>query len=330
VQYLGAGGFLLKRDQDVLLTAPLFSNPSLLEIALDHSVRPDTELIDRYFPLDGEQARAILVGHSHYDHLLDVPYIALRRAKQADIYGSETMARLLAPIARALQAKTPPTRIVVMDKLAGDGRTPGAWQRIGERMRIMALRSAHSPPLALKLRVALTQELQLPVHLWRGGFVPEDLRELPRSPSEWVQGPVFAYLIDFLDEGGQVAFRVYYRDSGATPQSGYAPESLLREGPVDLAILCPGGRPTPQAHPEQTLLQALRPRAVLVAHWENLFVTQDLARAAGAYHAIPSPNAIELADVREFVRRIERLLEPSRAPVYVPCPNWSAFDFDLH
>jgi hypothetical protein len=173
------------------------------------------------------------------------------------------------------------------------------------------------------------QEINLPVYLWRGGFVPEDLKELPRTPSEWVQGTVFAYVIDFLDATGKSGFRIYYRDSGVTTQAAYVPEALLREKPIDLAILCPGGPSSSKEHPEEALLKALNPRAVIVAHWENLFLTQDLARAAGSYHAIPSASAIEIADVRAFVRRIERALAPSRAPTYVPCPNWSVFDFDL-
>jgi len=41
------------------------------------------------------------------------------------------------------------TRIVAVDSLASDGRTPGSWLQVGPGMRIMALRSAHSPPLAL-------------------------------------------------------------------------------------------------------------------------------------------------------------------------------------
>ena len=36
VRYLGVGGVLLSHKTDVLLTAPLYSNPSLLELTVDH------------------------------------------------------------------------------------------------------------------------------------------------------------------------------------------------------------------------------------------------------------------------------------------------------
>ena len=38
---------------------------------------------------------AILVGHSHYDHLMDVPLIARRYVPNATIYGSLTTKRIL-------------------------------------------------------------------------------------------------------------------------------------------------------------------------------------------------------------------------------------------
>jgi hypothetical protein len=34
IKYLGAGGYLIRRGDDVLLTAPLFSNPSLFRVGL--------------------------------------------------------------------------------------------------------------------------------------------------------------------------------------------------------------------------------------------------------------------------------------------------------
>jgi phosphoribosyl 1,2-cyclic phosphodiesterase len=42
--------------------------------------------------------RAILVGHSHYDHLMDVPYIAMTKAKGRNHLRSQTMRHLLSAL----------------------------------------------------------------------------------------------------------------------------------------------------------------------------------------------------------------------------------------
>ena len=132
VRYLGVGGFLLRHGSDVILTAPLYSNPGLVEFAADHQIRPDPMTIDRLFPAEGKAAQAILVGHSHYDHLMDVPYVALDLAQSADVYGSQTTVNLLESIRPKLQARG--HDVFALDKKAldpvegqpGPGRTsPG-------------------------------------------------------------------------------------------------------------------------------------------------------------------------------------------------------------
>lgn len=330
VQYLGVGGFLLKRGSDVILTAPLYSNPSILEVAFNHDVRSDPDVIDRLFPQDADAAKAILVGHSHYDHLMDVPYVALHRAKGADIYGSETAARLLAPIVPALRAKAPATRIVPLDHVAGDAKSPGLWQTVGSGARFMALRSEHSPLFTLKLRVPFERDVSIPFHLWRGGGLSEDAKELPRTASEWLQGPVFAFVIDFLDAAGRPAFRIYYQDSGNEEGIRAIPEALLKEKGVDLAIVCLGGDTEALAgRPVEDILKTLKPQAVVVAHWENFFVSQDIARAMGGFHAIPSASMFQAVDIKRFVQRIKSALQPTRTPYYVPCPTRSVFEFEI-
>ena len=70
-----------------MLAAPLFSNPGLLRTGL-RSIRSDTVLVDRYMSrYDVTGARAILVGHANYDHLMDVPRVALSHAPNARIVG---------------------------------------------------------------------------------------------------------------------------------------------------------------------------------------------------------------------------------------------------
>jgi L-ascorbate metabolism protein UlaG (beta-lactamase superfamily) len=82
--YLGVAGWQLDSAGTTILVDPYFSRPNL-----DGPVVPDAQAISRYAP---ERASLIVIGHSHVDHLLDAPAIAL--ASGAEILGSESTARV--------------------------------------------------------------------------------------------------------------------------------------------------------------------------------------------------------------------------------------------
>ena len=330
VQYLGVGGFLFKRGDDVIMTAPLYTAPGVLEMFLSRELRPNADLINQLFPQDGENARAILVGHSHYDHLMDVPYIALNRAKAADIYGSTNTARMLAPIAAELKAKTPPTKLVSLDLGAGDERSPGRWVSVGSGMRFMALRSEHAPFFTLKINPPFQKGIELPFYLLRGGSLSEDAKELPKGIIDFVQGPVFKFVIDFLDNAGKPAYRIYYEDTGTSTAVRSLPAELLAEKPVDLAILAlDGDAAAMSGKPSEDILSVLKPKAVLVGHWEDFFFSQDLARLSGEFHQIPSASMFQAIDIQGFVKRLKASLKPAGTPYYIPCPTRSIFEFPV-
>jgi len=68
---------------------PFLSRPGLLAVARHHTLHPAHDLIERYVP----RADAILVGHTHYDHALDVPVLAAARRCRA--YGSASLHTLM-------------------------------------------------------------------------------------------------------------------------------------------------------------------------------------------------------------------------------------------
>jgi len=95
IEYLGTSGYVVSHGSDVVLLDPYFSHQSILRAMSLKWLRIDKDAIDQYLPSHAKSAAAILVGHSHYDHLLDVPYIALNYATKAIIFGSETTKNLL-------------------------------------------------------------------------------------------------------------------------------------------------------------------------------------------------------------------------------------------
>ena len=71
--YLGVAGWQLTHAGNVLLLDPYFTRAT---VSADwRPLLPDADAIARFAP---PTVDVILVGHSHYDHLLDVPTIALR------------------------------------------------------------------------------------------------------------------------------------------------------------------------------------------------------------------------------------------------------------
>jgi L-ascorbate metabolism protein UlaG (beta-lactamase superfamily) len=254
ITYLGIGGWLIRRGDAAVLTAPLFSTPSITRVGFD-TIAPDTARIDRALETLGVDLRdvsAILSGHGHYDHLMDVPYIMERHARAAKLLLNRTSAHQIAPWRLA-------DRLVVVDDSAGDQSSAGRWMRVGD-VRVMALKSIHGPQFAGYTLFKGTRD--------------QDLEEIPRLAYEWLDGQTHAFLVDFMD-GDRIAFRFYYQDAVTQVPQGLAPDSLLRpDGPdrrrVDVALLVPTTYAEVAWHPEGTL-DNLRPRHVLLGHWENFF-----------------------------------------------------------
>lgn len=275
--YLGTGGWIIERGSETLLTGPLFTNPGLIRVGLA-SIRTDTLEVDRRMSgYDVSDALAILVGHAHYDHLMDVPRVAFRHAPRARIVGSRTVANTLGTWSGLAG------RIDLVDDSAGDQRTPGRWLRYGRGVRVMPLRSHHAPHFA-------------GYTLYRGTRDTPSV-EAPARAGEWLDGETYAFLIDFLDPGGSVAFRVYYQDAVAPAPAGFAPDALIAERPVDVAILVPATFDQVDWHPE-AFIENLAPRWVLLGHWEDLFRPVD-----------EPVRSVRLTDLGHFEGRLERVFE---------------------
>jgi L-ascorbate metabolism protein UlaG (beta-lactamase superfamily) len=87
--WLGTAGFALAYQGFTLLVDPYVSRAGLREVLRGRTLRSDPALLSRHVP----RADAVLVGHTHFDHALDVPAIA--RAHGCTAYGSRSLARLL-------------------------------------------------------------------------------------------------------------------------------------------------------------------------------------------------------------------------------------------
>lgn len=92
VRWLGVAGFAIEAGDDTLLHDPYLSRPGFWRTALQRYV-PDAAVIEPLLAAEGpapELGRGdlILIGHSHFDHLGDAPFIAERTG--ATVVGSGT------------------------------------------------------------------------------------------------------------------------------------------------------------------------------------------------------------------------------------------------
>ena len=87
--WLGVSTLVISDGETQLLTDPFVSRPSLSSVLLNQRLRPDDALVSRWVERLGLQnLNAMLVGHSHYDHIQDVG--AFGRHTRAMLIGSAT------------------------------------------------------------------------------------------------------------------------------------------------------------------------------------------------------------------------------------------------
>lgn len=314
IRYLGAGGVLLKRGEDALLTAPFFSNPTFSRLVFGQlgfvEFKANTDEINRFLgPQDRSDlglVTAVLVGHAHYDHLMDVPYIKHQFLPNATIYGSDTMKHTLAgdetldrEKVRSLESRA------WSAPAAGQPESPPQWTPVGRRMRVLALKSEHAPIF---------------FSWWK--FSPEGydapLKALPTRPWGWREGQTLAYLIDFLGEDERtVDFRVHFQDAASNPPLGFPPlfKGAPDERPVDVAIICVPGFDQVKNYPEG-LIRHIQPRAVVLIHWENFFTPLPSDRA--------ELRTVPKTDIEDFLARLKPAARG--ASVKMPAPGaWLSY-----
>lgn len=86
-RWLGAAGIVLQADHQVLAIDPFLSRPTLS--GLLHPLTSDIKLVEERLLV----CNHVLVTHSHYDHLMDVPTVL--RVSGARAYGSRNTRQLL-------------------------------------------------------------------------------------------------------------------------------------------------------------------------------------------------------------------------------------------
>jgi len=96
--WLGTAGFRIAYQDTTIWIDPYVTRLSMLQLVGRRVVPPSSEAVNRWI----DKADAVLVGHTHFDHALDVPAIARRTG--CKVYGSQSVQNLMALYALAPQA----------------------------------------------------------------------------------------------------------------------------------------------------------------------------------------------------------------------------------
>ena len=283
VRYLGSGGLYVRWRDEAILVGPQFSNPGLFRAGFGFSRFDEDRINGALDHLGPAPVRAILVGHSHYDHIGDVPVVAVHaKAKDARIYVNASGGKMLSAYSD-LQSRTTIVR-------AGDSFDPSP------SFRVRAIASGHAPQLC------------------PGNFFPcvYGAGEVPEPwTTEWKHhrlrtfrgGEILAFDIEVRDEA-TTRFRIYYNDSSASAPLGET------AGDFDLAVLTLAQWKWVREYP-QHILHTVRPRHVLVSHWDNFFQRND--------RSFPFVVNLSNRSAAQFLRIVKSHVPGGGAPTNVVC-----------
>lgn len=92
VRWTGAAGLEFSHNGVVYLMDPYLSRAGKIELLFKRLV-PRRDVIMHYLSTLPGELKAVMIGHTHFDHALDIPHIA--EATSAQLIGSASLAKLL-------------------------------------------------------------------------------------------------------------------------------------------------------------------------------------------------------------------------------------------
>lgn len=92
LEWLGVAGYRLTFEDQTIYIDPYVSRVRLADVLRGRAALADPILVDRWLQPEGEVV-GVLVGHTHFDHAIDIPQLCARHDCRA--YGSASLAHLM-------------------------------------------------------------------------------------------------------------------------------------------------------------------------------------------------------------------------------------------
>lgn len=289
LKYLGFGGYYFSKGSAAFLIDPFFSPYKVFPLNLE-KIATQTDNVELglkdiktelYNNVD-----AIFITHSHYDHLMDAPYVFNRYLDTTrvttKIYGSSSTKTLITPVVNIAHVEN-------IEKKSGTVDTKGEWIYLnGGSIRVMPIITEHAPQFNKLVSICLYWGQGVPIKTYESDVSQSRV-------TDWKVGDTYAYLIDFMNKD-EIDFRIYLLSSSSSPPMGFVHEDVLNEHKVNLAILGAASFDNVENYP-QGILNHLKPEKLLITHWEDLFKPYlhsppRLMRASKFTKLIPEINEI--------------------------------------
>lgn len=253
IVFFGVACFVLRWRNTAVLIDPFFTVLPVMQVGFGKAAS-DPAQVDPHLPLL-TNVESVLVGHAHYDHVLDLPYVAPHLRPNATVFGSQTLAHTLAPLDL-------PIHLHSVNNAAASPDQMGQWLSANQgRVRVMPIRSGHPNNYAF-------------IHMWTQRLT-EDRPTGPSRASHFQEGDTFAFLVDLLDDDGvTIVHRIYVQTSSRGFPDGFFPKAVLDERSVDVALLAMDCANI-EASGGDSIIDFLAPKTVLFCHWENFFRSKD-------------------------------------------------------
>jgi len=232
VTYLGVNGFQFETGKHTLLVDPYFTRVGFWPAALNQQIESNPQPVSKGLKHVCPHVDAILVTHAHFDHLLDVPDVAMQTG--ARIFSGPTAIQLVESVGIS------PNQCETVQP--GSVRAISPWT-------IRVLNAQHDRLFG-----------KVPFERCPRGAPGQGEMPLKRpvKVSDWCVGEPLAFVIE-------AAGKRIYIDSGGVP--GAPPSATV--GHVDLAIL---GVALPDSRARfAEVIRHLEPRYIFPSHEDDMF-----------------------------------------------------------
>jgi hypothetical protein len=269
LQWLGVSAWIMARGPDVVVVDPFFSRPTLTRMILSllriwPDFPPNHARVADVLPALPPRTQFVLIGHGHYDHVMDVPYyVAHPSGRETTYVGSRTSRAIV----RAFEQTS--GRQERVDFQVPDANAESAIVR--GRVAVRGFAADHAPHVFGKVFMHVDGDV-------------DTLSAPPTRVGEYVDGTTQLYLVDFLDGASRVAFRVFVSGAANTPEGARAlaaAREVVQRESTDVAILCVPGWNLVHGYPESVLSELRHrdadgrwqkgPRHVVLSHFDDFF-----------------------------------------------------------
>lgn len=240
IRWLGTACYSIQLGDTILFTDPFLTHQSLKRVILGSNLKSDASGVsNRLSSVPAPQA--IFVGHSHYDHMLDLPQ-CLKQPGWGDVpvYGSWSTRNILCGYGCGISNNWRPVL------------TNTSWQLVAPGIRYQAVTATHARQLPL-----------LP--LLYSGRVESCRPSKKWSAGKFKVGDTYAFMFELSNQ--KATNTIYFNGAAHPRQEGFP----LADAPTtDVAILCVPSWKRAQGYP-MNIIQRLRPVHIVASHYDDFF-----------------------------------------------------------